>query len=183
MFKDLFIKSSYQKMLSFLSLNAGKSFHERELVRKIGIGAGSANRVLNHLFKVSVIKRERRGNMNFYSLDEEKPAIKQFKVLNMILRLDPLIEKLKALTKTIVLYGSSSQGTDDYESDIDLFIVTSREEKVMEVVDEFNFSREIKLTLKTPSGWLELESKDPTFYNEVTRGIVLWEKPIDESKL
>lgn len=183
MFKNLFIKTAHQKMLSFLSFYAGKSFHERELMRKTGIGTGSVNRVLNDLFKVGILRRERRGKMYFYSLDEKEPSVKQFKVLSMILDLNPLIRKLNPLTKTVILYGSAAQGTDDYESDTDLLIVTLHEERVRELVDNFKFPREIKVTFKTPSGWLELESKDPTFYNEVSCGIVLWEKPIDESKL
>jgi len=183
MFKDFFIKTTYQKMLSFLCFYAGRSFHERELVRKTGIGAGSANRVLNGLFEVSILRREQRGKMYFYSLDEREPTVRQFKVLNMILNLSPLIKKLKILTKTIILYGSSSQGTDDYESDVDLLIVALDEEKVREVISNSKFPREIKTTLKTPSEWLELESKDPIFHNEILRGIVLWEKPIDESRL
>lgn len=183
MFKDFFIKTAYQKMLSFLSLYAGKSFHERELVRKTRIGAGSANRVLNELFKAGILKRERKGKMYFYSLNEKEPVVQQFKVLNMILNLTPLIKRLRPLTKTIILYGSSSRGSDDYESDVDLLIVAHHEEKVREIINNSKFCREIKATFKTSSEWLELESNDPTFYNEISRGIILWEKLIDESKL
>jgi len=180
MFRDFLIKTAHQKMLSFLAAHAGKTFHERELVRKTGIGAGSANRVLNELFKAGIIKRERRGKMYLYSLNENNPTVRQFKVLNMILSLDPLIEKLKPWTNTSILFGSSSQGTDDNESDVDLLIVTSAEEKVRKMVDKFKFPREIRIVFKSLTEWLELESQDQVFYNEVSRGIILWEKPINE---
>jgi predicted nucleotidyltransferase len=183
MFKDFFIKTVHQKMLSFLSTHASKTFHERELVRKTGIAAGSANRVLNELFMAGILKREKRGKMYFYSLDESDPTVRQFKVLNTILSLDPLVKKLKSWTNTLILYGSSSQGTDDYQSDVDLLVVTSAEEKIRKIVNKFKFPREIKMVLKSPSEWLELESQDQVFYNEVSRGIILWEKPINESRL
>ena len=183
MFDNFFIKTAHQKMLSFLSSHAGESFHERELVRRAGIGAGSANRVLNELFEAGILRRETRGKMHFYILDEKEPAVRQFKVLNTVLALTPLVKRLRAVARTAILYGSSSRGTDDYGSDIDLLIVASVREKPRELVESFKFPREIKAIIKSPSEWLELESRDPTFHAEISKGVVLWDKEIDESKL
>ena len=180
---NFFIKTAHQKMLSFLSSHAGESFHERELVRRAGIGAGSANRVLNELFRAGVLRRESRGKMHFYNLDEREPSVRQFKVLNTVLALTPLVKKLRAVAKTVILYGSSSRGTDDFDSDIDLLVVASVRETPREIVDSFKLPREIKAIIKSPSEWLELESRDPTFHAEISKGIILWEKEIDESRL
>ncbi|MBU1487449.1 hypothetical protein KKH56_05310 [bacterium] len=41
-------------------------------------------------------------------------------------------------------------------------------------------AKRIQLTMRTPLKYVEMGTTDPTFYNEVERGIVLWESR-DES--
>jgi len=35
--------------------------------------------------------------------------------------------------------------------------------------------------IKKQVEWMQLEKSDPEFFGEVNRGIILWEKPINES--
>ena len=115
-----------QKILQFLSKYSDQEFHEREIVRRIEVASGSANRALNELFTAGAVKRRQEWRMLFYSVDSSNPAVLEFKKLTNILLLEPLVENLKNITKRIILFGSCAQGTDNSKSDMDVFIVTGK---------------------------------------------------------
>lgn len=189
MLKQIFIKTTHQKILAFFAEYSDKSFHEREIVRQTGLGKGQVNRVLNDLHKKSVLHREQKGRMLFYSLNQESPALKQFKILKTVLDLNPLVETLQPLTKKIILYGSRANGTNITDSDLDLFIVSSKqdEDEIKKIIQDFEKQQknliEIRPVIRNTAQWMALEDKDPIYFNELLKRIILWEKPIDESRL
>ena len=74
----------------------------------------------------------------------------------------------------IVLFGSAANGINIKESDIDLFILTNFPEKAKKIISK---NREkIQLIVKKPLEFVEMKSKAPIFYDEIMRGVVLWEK-------
>ena len=119
---------------------------------------------------------------------ELTPELRLFKAINTVLNIAPLVKRLKVLCKTVLLYGSCANGTNAEESDLDLFVVSGSREQVLDAVERFSprdrygFA-EIKPVVKTPAEWAALESKDPVYFAEVQKGIVLYEKGIDESRL
>jgi hypothetical protein len=40
---------------------------------------------------------------------------------------------------------------------------------------------EIRPIIKSQIEWMELEKSSPEFFEELNRGIPVWEKPVDES--
>ena len=177
-----------QKVLSFLAKFSDKEFYERQIARKIGIAYGSANRALNELHSTGAIKRRREGKMYFYSIDISNTTIIEFKKLVNTILIEPLIEKLKNISSRIVLYGSCAQGIDNFQSDLDLFIVSNDKEGVMEAISNFSFSQgfediHIQLIIKSPVELIEAGESEQTFLEEVEQGIVLWEKVANEPRL
>jgi predicted nucleotidyltransferase len=84
-----------------------------------------------------------------------------------------------------VLYGSCAQGTDTSESDLDLFVVSSRKNEVSNVISDFKFPRgyeniHIQSVIRTPAELLKGSESGHAFMQEVERGIVLWEKVANE---
>ena len=137
MLSSYLIATNLQKVLAFLLMHPGKFCYEREIARGAKISYGSANYVLNQLHKKGLIQKKDEGRMCYYSIDMSNQYIKEFKILNNLLFIEPLIEKLKPYTRKITLYGSWALGTDTEKSDIDLFIVSSDEDKVfMDQVEE-----------------------------------------------
>jgi predicted nucleotidyltransferase len=94
-------------------------------------------------------------------------------VLNNVIDISSIIEELKELSDKIILFGSAKEGVNIKESDIDLFVITNSPEEVRKSVGE---NKRIQLIVKKPLEFVELKSKEPEFYDEVSRGIVLWEK-------
>jgi len=176
-----------QKVLSLLAKFSDQEFYEREVARKLGISTGSANRALNELYSTGAVKRRKEGKMYFYSIDSSNAAFTEFKKMVTLLLIEPLVEELKKMSSRIILYGSCALGTDNSDSDLDLFIVANSKEEVSNVINGFTFPRgfeniRIQSVLRTPVELLEGRESERTFMEEVERGIVLWEKVASESR-
>jgi predicted transcriptional regulator len=181
MLQSHLISTINQKVLSLLVKFSDQEFYEREVSRKLGISAGSANRALNELFSSGVVRRRQEGKMYFYFIDSSNAALMEFKkVVNLVL-IEPLVEKLKTMSSRIILYGSCALGTDNSESDLDLFVVSNSKEDVANVISNFAFPMgfeniRIQSVIRTPVELLEGVESERTFLEEVERGIVLWER-------
>jgi predicted nucleotidyltransferase len=81
------------------------------------------------------------------------------------------------------LYGSYATGAFTSESDLDLFIISEKREEVLKTIANFkaNTAFEIKPVIKKQIEWMQFEKGDPEFFGEINQGIILWERPIDES--
>jgi len=188
MLQSHLIATINQKVLSLLVKFSDQEFYEREVARKLGISTGSANRALNELFTSGVVWRRREGKMYFYSIDSSDAALTEFKKMVNLLLVEPLVEELKKMSSRIILYGSCALGTDNSESDLDLFIVSNSKEDVSNVISGFTFPRgfeniHIQSVIRTPVELLEGGESERTFMEEVERGIVLWEKVASESRV
>jgi len=188
MLESHLIATVNQKVLRLLAKFSDQEFYEREVVRKLGISAGSANRALNELYSTGAITRRREGKMYFYSIDTSNSALVEFKKTVNLLLIELLVEELKGISSRIILYGSCALGTDDSESDLDLFIVSSRRKRASNLISSFTFPRgleniHIQAVIKTPVELLKQGESERAFIEEVERGVVLWERSVGESRV
>ena len=188
MLQSHLIATINQKVLSLLVKFSDQEFYEREVARKLGIATGSANRALNELYSTGAVTRRREGKMYFYSIDSSDAALAEFKKMVNLMLIEPLVEELKKMSSRVVLYGSCALGTDNSESDLDLFVVSNSKEGVSNVISSFTFPRgfeniHIQSVIRTPVELLEGGESERTFMEEVERGIVLWEKVVRESRV
>lgn len=153
-------------------------YHEREVVRRSRVSKGSANRMLRLLAGLGFLTRERKGRMVFYKLNEKEAVVRQFKILANVFALKELVDGIKEDCRRIVLFGSSAQGTDAKDSDIDLFVLTSAKNSVRRRVTDFNRRSERKVApiIVDANEFVKLKREDRPLYENVERGIVLWER-------
>lgn len=187
MFENFVISTNHQRVLSFLAKFSDQEFYEREIARKAGISTGSTNKVLNDLFSAGLLKRRQEGKMFFYIFDGTHPIFKYFNILNNILLVLPLVDKLKSVTKKIVLYGSCANGKDTSESDIDLFIISEKRKKTLQIIGDYSLGKgfediKIQPIVQSSIELLRSEKDDKEFLSLVREGIALWERPTDESR-
>ena len=151
--------------------------HEREVIRETKVSKGSANAILRKLTYLGFLTRERKGRMVFYRLKTKDPVVRQFKVLANIYMLSDPLNQLRQNSRRIVLFGSSAQGIDVKGSDIDLFILSSEEGRVKKIVSEFNqkHERRISTIVVDANEFVRLKREDRPLYENIERGIVLWE--------
>lgn len=165
---------SEQIILKFFAAHSGATLYESEIAKSIKISVGSANQSLKELSKKEMVSLEKRGNMNFYSLNLDNPLVRQFKITQTIGELNGLINKLKPLTKHIILFGSCAEGIDTENSDIDMAIVSQEEQEARRLIKQQKTTREIQSLIFNSKDFLTLQEKDKPLYERIQKGIILW---------
>jgi predicted nucleotidyltransferase len=183
---NYFSSTNQLRVLSYLAKFSDREFHEREIARKTGISYGSANRVLNELFRDGMLVRRQAGKMLFYSFNLRDPLARTLKIFVSVSILRPLIKKLRESASEIVLYGSCARGEDTSASDIDLFIVSGDKQKCLEILESFALGRGfeeivIEPAIRSPLDMIRSEKTEREFLSLVKEGIVLWNRLKDEA--
>ena len=171
--------TSQSKVLRFLSDHLGRSFYEQEIVAHTSVSRSAVNLATRALHQGRLLLREQRGRMNFYTADDRHPFVRQFKVLGTIARLEPLLRALRPLAHRVILFGSCAQGTNTADSDVDLFIQASDRASVLDATRSYQTTWPIQPVIVNNQELAALKDRDPAFYTQIQRGIVLWER-IDE---
>lgn len=174
--KDLFIQTNSQKIISFLSQYPDKNFFEKEIAEQTGLSRGRTNEVLRNIVKEALVTIAKKGRMSFYSVNSSDPVIRCYKVLNNVMELESLIEKIKPLAKKVVLFGSSAQGTDTEESDVDLFILSNKPKEIMKEITGNSLTKRLQPIVKTSPEYATMQKKEISFCEEIDRGIILFER-------
>jgi len=174
MYEEIFATSQGQ-VLRFLVCHAGQSFYEQEIVERTDVSRSAVNLATRSLHQAGLLLRERRGRMNFYAAADRHPFVRQFKVLDTVARLEPLLQELRPLARRVTLFGSCAEGTDTADSDVDLFILTSDRSQVMTAISHRRFDRPIQPVVMNNQELVAMKQEEPAFYAQVRRGIVLWE--------
>lgn len=172
-----FITPTVMKVLEFFLDDPMIEYHEREVVRKTGVSKGSAGKILKLLTKMDLLTREERERLAIYKLNLKEPTVRQFKVLVNIFALKGLVDELKEHSRKLVLFGSCSQGTDVKESDIDLLVIAQEKEPVRKILSKFNMDsgRKVAPITVDMSEFIRLKKEDKPLYENIERGIALWE--------
>ncbi|MCJ7579875.1 MAG: nucleotidyltransferase domain-containing protein [Candidatus Aminicenantes bacterium] len=180
--REILVATNRQKILDFLIQYPGNEFLEKEIQKATKISKSGVNFALRDLSKTKLVKKQKRGKISFYSIRYDHPIVKQLKMLKTLVNLEPRIEKIKKLSKKIILYGSCSRGENTSESDIDLFIVTNNSNMINMAMKKNKLGEIIKLIIRSPLEYIEMEKTDPIFYKEIELGITVWESK-DDSRI
>ncbi len=184
----LLVKTTHQKVLSLFLACPARHFYGSEISQKARISIGQTSKILGELLRAGVVEKERKGKTELYNLTEMTPELRLYKAMNTVMNIAPLTKRLASMCRIAMLYGSCANGLNTEESDLDLLVVSNDREQVLDAVarhsprERYGFA-EIHPVIKTPAEWAGLEAKDPVFFAEVQKGIVLYEKGIDESRL
>ena len=174
LFESLFA-TSQARVLGFLARNSGQSFIEREIVEGTGVSRSAVNLATRALQQIGLLMCEQCGRMNFYAADDHHPFIRQFKVLDTLANLEPLLEDLRLLTRQVILFGSCAEGTNTARSDIDMFILTPERRQVVALVNRYSSHLPIQPVIMDNQELAVLKEKDVTFHDQIKQGILLWE--------
>jgi hypothetical protein len=172
-----FLKLTTRKVLNFFFAHPAAEFHEREVLRSTGISKGSANKILRELARQAILCRTEKGRMVFYRLNADDPFVKQMKVLWNVWALRPFVRGLEESARKILLFGSSAEGTDASESDIDILILTNDKKTAREKVSTFNrkSGRQLAPVILDATEFAAMRRDDQPLFERIDRGIVLWE--------
>ena len=156
-----------------LARSPGKEFYLRELVSEMNASLGGLQKVLKDLERKKLLESRKSGRNIHYRAIEGHPAITNLKVAVNILELEPLISELRGHCVKAYLFGSCATGEDTMESDVDMLIITEEPDVVRRLVKKVESSRTIKPIVHRPHEHMKAREKDPAFYENVEKGILL----------
>lgn len=166
------------KILSFLSVRALEIFSAKEIQEQTKSSKGATNQALRLLLDFGILSREKKGNAFLYKLDPDNIILGQFKIFETMLEIRKLIKEIQPYCYQIILYGSCSNGSNTLESDIDLFIKSEDEykNKIQKLINKYKDNDlQIQAVILDPLEIVSSKRDDKAFYEQVKKGIVLWE--------
>ena len=175
MFENMNLTPLGIKILTFLARNPDNQFYIREIAKILNKSVGGTHKTLKSLKKMNFVKENKSGKNIYYQINQNNPAVKNFKIFMTINELTPLVKQLKNISKKIILFGSCTTGEDTSESDIDLFVLTNEKEKVNKKILKMDFNREIQAVVVNTSDLIKIKEEDKGFYQEIQKGITLWD--------
>ena len=134
--------------------------------------------MLRSFANLGLLSREKQGRMVFYRANMDNPVVRQLKVLLTLFQLDDLIKRTKPFSDRIILFGSSAEGTDVKNSDIDILLLTNEKSQLTDIVHKFNVKsqRRIASIILDPQGFSRLRREDTALFDRISRGMTLWQK-------
>jgi predicted nucleotidyltransferase len=76
-------------------------------------------------------------------------------------------------SRRIILFGSASRGENLPDSDIDLFIISNEPRKVRSILSAV--PEIVPIVMSNPE-FSNLKKTDPALYDQINRGLTLWEQ-------
>jgi predicted nucleotidyltransferase len=173
MLERFFTSKTRVKILTLFLLSPDRDLHIREIVRLLQENINAVRRELNNLEETGLLKSALKGNMKIYTLNKEMPLYEE--LTSMVLKTEGVAKILKEHLNELgtiqyaFIYGSFANNTAQINSDIDLFIIgTINEKKLISVLHELEkqLSREINYVLFTPKEFVTRKrKKDPFVVN------------------
>lgn len=173
--KKMIFSTPILKILDFLLLNPDQQYSDADINRKkIGIKKSAINSALRTLSAIGFVERKKQGQSSVNCLIQTKPVICFFKIISNLLEIEPVIKKCRSLTYKIILFGSRADGTHMHDSDFDIMVVTDDKTTVGKVMQSSRLP--LQPILKHPEEMMRLHETEPSLWNAISKGIILWER-------
>lgn len=175
MLESLLTATAIQRVLTFLAEHPSQAYFEKQIATANGLSIGATHQAVHPLADAGLLHGERKGRMCFYTANLSHPMVRQWKVQLTVAKLEPLLRELRGIAQHIVLFGSCAAGANREDSDIDLYVLTKETAAVQSAVAQSPLDSKVQLVAKTLMQDVELQRVNPIFYEQVQRGLVLWE--------
>jgi len=127
----LFPSMAMARLVIFFAVHPGARYHVRELSRLTGLSSASLQHELKRMSQMGALRREDKGTRAYYRADESHPV---WRAWFLLLRasahpIDILREALVDVPglQGAFIFGSTARGDRRPDSDIDVFLIGSRE--------------------------------------------------------
>ena len=147
------------------------SFHIREIARLTGLSSTGVIKIIKRLKKEKLLVSRKLDN-----IEEIKPDFSgRFLIIKRLYNIyslyySGLVDFIKTyyeMPKSIILFGSYSNGTDTEKSDIDIAVISGKKKLPDIGKFEHRLSRKINLHL------IDIKNTQKEFINSLANGIVL----------
>ncbi len=140
------IPESYLRALAFFTKGFNNEYYVRELQRLLKTSPKTAHLLLNELEKKGILESMQRGKIKIYKLRKNE-IVKDYIILAEYFKkivflesnnlVNEIISKIKPHVKGIgIIFGSYAKDLQTKESDLDIFVIGSYNEKEIRKVSE-----------------------------------------------
>ena len=172
---ELFKKYADMALLAHFLRNPTTTFSVKEAAKRLGLSPSSVSLAARRFELDGILKGERKGIAKLYSLNNEAPLVRAFKVTHTLARLQDagLVEKLLKADGSLIsiaLFGDYASGTYDERSNLDLLVLSQKGGKVFEKpIRELEEGLDLKAELEVfkLGAWRELAKAGDPFYRRV----------------
>ena len=169
-------RKAEEKIVNVLLDNAGQELYLSQLAQTAGTAISTTHQILQRKATEDFVCPKKLGNLSLYTVNPQDPLVRQMKIKRTIEKLRPLLKEIRDFSQKIVLFGSAAHGKDEKASDIDLFVLSADKDQVVEIVSRAKIGRKIQLVVKNFLEWSQMKKEDKFFWEEIKKGIVLWEE-------
>ncbi len=161
-----------------LARDPDASLYSRKVAEEAGVSTGAASMILRTLEASKLVDVEEKGTMKFYRINLQSPLAREFKILFSVKRVNGLVERLKSRAERVILFGSSAEGTDSKDSDVDLFILTQDPQTVRSIIRRSGkeLDRDLSPIIVNAEGFARLRREDKPLFERIMGGKRLWER-------
>ena len=150
-----------------------RSFGIREYSRMMKISSSTAKTYLENLEKEGLLKSKREHNLVLFKandLNEEFISLKIENNLRKIKRTGIIEYLLRYNPSSIILFGSTSKGTDNKDSDLDIAMIIPTQKEINLEEFEKKLKKKIQLFTFTKNNF----SKQKELANNILNGRILY---------
>lgn len=129
----LFPSLAMARLVIFFWVHPRQRFHLRDLMRRTALSSASLQNELRRMTEIGALRREEEGARTYYGADQEHPSWRAWILLlrASALPVDILREALIDAEgiEAAFIFGSQARGDTRPDSDVDLFLIGSRESR------------------------------------------------------
>ncbi|MFT4311598.1 MAG: nucleotidyltransferase domain-containing protein [Candidatus Woesearchaeota archaeon] len=168
-------------MLNLFTQGYDKELYLREIEKHVPYSFRTVQVVMNRLEEKRVLKSKTKGKIKLYCIEENSLAKEYFILTEQYKRIqffekNPLIREVfdqiqDSISGICILFGSYVKGLEKEESDLDVFVVGSYDEKkVIEIGINYGFSISIK---SYPKKIFDMKIHDDILLKEVVKNHII----------
>ncbi len=179
---ELLFSEYRRKVLSLLFIEAGQTFHVREIARRTATQAGTLHKELSRLAEGGILLRQRQGNQICYQANADCLIFPELaaifrKTCGPAARLRQVLTGFGEDIERAFIFGSVASGKATAASDIDVLIVgkLSFTDVIQAVYPlQATLGREINPKLYSPEEWRAALAENSAFIQDIMQKPQLW---------
>jgi len=157
-----------ESVLDMLMDGVGVEFTETQVREVLQSPRSSVQRALKELAGQGLVQSRAVGRTRLYSLDPSDPLVRHLKIARAISRARQVLSPVADLVDLAVLFGSASRGADTAGSDLDLLVVSSKPDAVLDELVQYEWLQPVVLT---SSEHMQALAEGGTFAAAISEGI------------
>ena len=146
--------------------------YQTEVVKESGLAYLTAVKCLNSLVSGSLLIESWKGGLKIYSLNRDSPVVKHLKILLDVSTIYESVKGFAGQSFELYIFGSAARGEDTEDSDVDMLIVGTIDERILVDITKKLASvigRKVNPLVKSPIEFAELSRTNAAFYESITR--------------